>query len=487
MGARREALGANKPRDNGWLEVVGRVLQPRRQSLRPAVQSFDIDAVGLAFGIGFFGVLLYWIGLFGILPLSLLAAFQSLYIVIFVIIAKLAVERIGAWGRFLFLPALWVVVEWLRSLGMFGFTWGDLGYSQYKVLPVIQIASVTGVWGVSFILAMANTALLNLALSWKTKARRDGFLQVVAAAVLVLAVVTYGFISINRPIDRSGRMVRVAIVQGNFNSDTDWDFDLCQEMWRTYTDKTTEVKGKADLVIWPESAAPGNTGNDPSIQLRLANLAAGTKSHLLIGGWDEDHSGKMYNTAFLIGGFGIVGKYAKVHLVPLGEFIPKCMRCMMPLLKSYRVVDYDTTPGSGFLPVDTGKLKIGTAICFESIFPQIPRLMTAHGADMLCVITNDSWFGRTSAPEQHMSMSVFRAIENRRYLVRGAATGISCIIDSRGRVLSKSGIYKPAVIEGAVWPEKEQTPYTRYGDWVVWLSMALILLIGASGFTRRRK
>lgn len=431
---------------------------------------------GLAFGLGYFGSLLYWILIFGKLPWALLAIFQALYVVAFVLLAKGLGGRLGLWGRFVMLPALWISIEWLRSIGMFGFTWGDLGYSQFKVLPLIQIAGVTGIWGVSLILAMSNAALASLAGARKTKAGSGAaFGQVFLVVLITLGVTVFGLAVERQPL--TGKPIRAAVIQGNINQDAVQDLAYCENVWNTYGRLTLDASSRgARLILWPESVIPGCPGRNPADQLKLRSLARATSANLLVGGHDEDNDGKVYNSALLISPQnGLLGKYAKVHLVPFGEFVPA--RRFMPFMKNYRATLFDTCPGPGWNLLDTGSYKLGTAICFESIFPGIARRLTQSGAEVLCVITNDVWFGRSPAAEQHMSKSVFRAIENRRYLLRAASTGVSAIIDPRGRILDSQDIFRRKVIVETVRLQSGETFYTRHGDWLIYLSILLVCIL----------
>ncbi len=431
---------------------------------------------GLAFGMGFFGTLLYWIGVFGKLPWFVLAVFQSIFIIGFVVLAKLMGQGMRLWGRFILLPAAWLTFEWVRSLGMFGFTWGDIGYSQYKVLPVIQIASVTGVWGLSFLLAMSNAAISNL-----LTARRARTGQAVAhgqigiVLILVVAVLIYGQASLGRPSE--GVKLRAAIVQGNVDQGTDVDSSFVDKTWLAYSKLTTDAgKQHPDVIVWPETVVPGYATRDWYVRTRLESLAYESGSNLLVGGWDRDLSGKVYNSVFLIPPTGgISGKYAKVHLVPFGEYVPA--RKYLPFLEAYHVTAYDTSPGAGFQPIRMGRTNVGVAICFESIFPEISRRLVKSGADLLCVVTNDCWYDQTAAAEQHMEFSVFRAVENHRWLLRGASTGISCIIDPSGRIVAQADTGRPAVVQSDVRTTSATTFYTRHGDWVIHLSQLLLLLL----------
>jgi apolipoprotein N-acyltransferase len=432
---------------------------------------------GLAFGVGFFGTLIYWLVVFGTLPWVALAVFQSLFIIGFVLAARLMGQGMGLWARFVLLPAMWLTFEWVRSLGMFGFTWGDIGYSQYKVLPLIQIASVTGVWGLSFLLAMSNAALSNLLTARKARTGQAvAHGQIAIVLLLAVATVVYGLASLGRPAVDSGNKLRAAVIQGNVDQGMVVDSGYTDRTWQAYSALTLRAgRHGADIVVWPETVVPGYA-RDWYVRNRLESLAAQSRSHLLVGGWDQDSARKVYNSVFLIAPKGgITGRYAKVHLVPFGEYVPA--RKYLPFLEAYHVTAYDTSPGAGFEPVRTGRYNVGVAICFESIFPEISRRLVRAGADVLCVITNDCWYDKTAAAEQHMEFCVFRAVENRRWLMRGATTGISCIIDPQGRIVSRAGARHSAIVQADIRTISYKTFYSRHGDWLVYSSHLLLILL----------
>ncbi|MHB1000908.1 MAG: apolipoprotein N-acyltransferase [Armatimonadota bacterium] len=464
-----------------WFSLVPLMFYINRLRWRQSV------LCGFAFGFGFFAVLLYWITVFGKLPWIALAVHQALFIVLFAVIAKLSVRWIGLWGRLLLYPALWVSIEWLRTLGILGFTWGDIGYSQYKVIPVIQIASITGIWGVSFLIVLVNTTLSNLVIAFHNPYhRRVAGIQILSVSLIVLSVIVYGLDNADNQTDSMGRMIKAAIIQGNIDQDTEEDAAFYDQSWDTYTSLTQQatVDG-VDLVVWPETVVPGYI-SQTYVRERLQDLASESKSYILAGAWDSDNLDKSFNSAVLISpDKRLLGRYAKVHLVPFGEFVPA--RKYLPFLKYYRVTPHDTSPGEGYNVLDTGLYKIGTAICFESIFPEISRRLTASGAEILCIITNDCWYDETAAAEQHMAMSVFRAVENRRYVLRGATTGISCAIDPAGRVLVNSSTQKRAVVKSSVMTLDNRTFYTVYGDWLVYISLLITLIIGSTSAIRRIK
>lgn len=446
---------------------------------------------GFAFGMGFFVSLLYWIGLFGAFPLILLAMIQTSFFLLFVLAVKWPGPRLGPWGRLVLLPCAWLAAEWLRSFGTYGVAWGLIGNSQYKLVPIIQIAGLTGVWGVTFLLAVSNAALANLAIALKAS-RRIGLAWAQMGLVVVLAIGVFAFGTLSmRSFESEGRSIRAAVVQGNVDQTRGRDSVHRTEICETYQAMTREAgREGADLVIWPEGVIPGSLNTDYWFQGRLSRLASETGAHILVG--SKFHAGgDSYNASYLINPRNMnMERYDKVHLVPFGEFVPA--RGHLPFLHRYRVTEMDVSRGSRFNVLNADTYKIGTAICFESIFPYISRELTLTGAEVLCVITNDAWFRGTAAAEQHMAASVFRAVENDRYVLRSAATGVSCIIDPCGRILERIELFEEAYVLEDVCLRGDLTVFTRHGDWFVGASVALAAVLGLfcrvrrGGISRRR-
>lgn len=425
--------------------------------------------LGFLTGLVYFSIILYWIWLFGYLPWALLAIAQAVYYALFGLVAsRLMPSRIGWWG-YIAVPAAWTAMQWSRSLGIYAFPWGGFAHVLANDTPVIQVASITGVWGIEFLVCAFNLTIAEVALH-----RRRSW-AAVAVPVIVAAVVLGGFFETPRAASpHAGR--KIAIIQQNMEHDvvpeygyvTD-SFDACVKM------SIPAAKAGAKLIVWPETALPTEI-TDNGCGASIAALASATRTEYLVGGYDPGpkSTNGSYNAAHLYGVDGVKkGVYRKVHLVPFGEFVP--LRNLLPFLKNYAIRDRDVLPGNEHVLLNSRIGRLGVSICFESLFPQIARQETANGAEVLVVTTNDSWFAHTQAARQHLMMSKLRAVENRRYVIRAALTGISAIIDPWGRAVREIGLFKRGVLIGDVTPLHRLTIFTRLGQYFAYLC-ALITL-----------
>ncbi len=398
------------------------------------------------------------------------------------------VSRFGTLGL-LGTPFLWVGTELLRVHTFFEFPWCLLGYSQHPFLPVIQIASVTAVYGVSFLLVLFG-ALVAVALL--EPRRRTACLT--AAAVLVAGTWAAGSVVLARPVAETGR-VTVGLVQGGIKQEDKW---LPETAWSNvgrHVQLTEQAAAQgATLVVWPESAVPFLYDEEPA----LANLLQETVSRLgvfLFFGNDDREAGpdgerQIYVGAKLLDPGGRVGaRYRKIHLVPFGEYVP--LKAVFTFggrfaAKLVREVA-DFSPGKEPVTGDVAGHRVGGYICYEAIFPSLVRQFTANGAELLLNITNDAWYGRTSAPYQHMAMAAFRAVENRRYVVRAANTGITAVVDPRGRVLESTRLFDTTVLVREVPFVSEPSFYARHGDLFERACAAVALSLVAASYGWRRR
>jgi apolipoprotein N-acyltransferase len=457
--------------------------------------------LGLAAGLVYFAGALYWLVdvmvAYGGLPVpialvvaALLVTYLALYPASFAVVVALLLRRFGLVALVL-APGVWVTTEFLRGWLFTGFPWALVGASQAAFLPVAQLASVTGIYGMSALVVSASAAL-----AWLVAARggRRAWLPLAVVAATV-AVVGWGRARMAEgSLLVQGEPIRVGIVQGNFAQELKWDESLEPVILGRYLRLSADALAQgAQLVVWPESSVPFYFQNDPVRAGRIRELARQGRAHLLVGG-DEMEAGsgdadgrarvRLYNAAFLLRPDGQVGAvYRKIHLVPFGEYVPlkRLLFFVSPLVQAVS----DFTPGDRVTLLRVGDHAVSTAICYEAIYPELVRRFVSEGSELLTTITNDAWYGRSSAAQQHFELASMRAVEEGRYLVRAANTGISGIIDPYGRVLERTGLFETVVRVREVRFLHARTVYSRVGDIVAYGCAALT--IGALLVARRAR
>jgi apolipoprotein N-acyltransferase len=365
----------------------------------------------------------------------LLASYLALYPALCAVLTARAIRQFGVNGLWL-APALWVATEWLRGWVGGGFPWALLGTSQATVTPVIQLASVTGVFGVSALVALVSAAAAVTVLSKETR-QRWAAAGVLALLILVIALGTWRVTG--GSLVTRGPVLKVGLLQGNVEHK--WDPRYRDEILSRYLRLTSQViTAGARLVVWPESSTPFFFEAESVYAAPIRELARTTHTSMIIGTdqFERDAAGdRIYNSAVMLGEDGSSrGTYRKMQLVPFGEYVPlkSLLFFIGPLVQ--KVSDF--SPGTDPVVLESADVKTGVAICYEVVYPWIPRAFAARGAQLLTTITNDAWFGLSSAPYQHFEQASVRAVEQGRYLVRAANTGISGVVDPYGRVLQAS-------------------------------------------------
>jgi apolipoprotein N-acyltransferase len=462
-----------------WIALVFLLWAVRDLSVK---QSF---AAGFAAGLVHYLTLLYWLvhtmHTYGYLPiwlsalvLCLLAVYLALYPAVFA--ALVVWLRPGPiWALILF-PSLWVCLEFARNYLLTGFPWGLIGYSQYRHLSLIQMADIFGVYGVSFLIVLAN-AVVFFGLVYAKKALWRNALvsgpKVLASfgilAAVLSAVLIYGGLRMDAvdEVIAGSETEMVAVVQGNVSQSEKWDAAFCHSTIDTYLKLSGDMaEAGADLIIWPETAAPFYFRYDKPMTAKVVSGIKNIGVPFIVGAPTvtlEDESVRYYNSAYMIAPDGAIeGRYDKAHLVPFGEYVPlkRLLFFIGPMVA--QVGEFGAGPMGHTLTWDD--VAIGVQICYEAIFPELAVATVRNRAALLVNITNDAWFGFTSAPYQHFSMAVFRAVENRRSLARAANTGISGFIDPVGRILVQTPLFEEAAIVRPVPViETLETVYTRYG------------------------
>ena len=426
----------------------------------------------------------------------LLTAYLGLYVALYsagVVWFRMLVPRYGLFAA----PCLWVTLELLRTYVLSGLPWSLLGYSQYRQLDLIQIADHLGVYGVSFLIVLTNVALAELYL-WLMPLFR-GFRParlpwelVTTAGILVSLSWAYSTSLIaSDAVTRPQATLQVGVVQPNIDQAIKWDQAFRDETLRRY-DRLTESFGYgADLVVWPEAATPFIYEREPLYQLKLVDMANRASAPLLFGSpavrFDADRKPFLLNSAYLLSPDGeLLGRYDKQHLVPFGEYIPLKSSLLFFLEKMVEGIgDFQAGPGPTILSFQlkesdgatvARRVKFGVVICYEVIFPDLVRRMATAGAEFLVTITNDAWFGDSSAPSQHFSMVVLRSVENHLAFARAANTGISGFIDPFGRIIEASPIFTQAALQAEIPIRQTKTFYSRHGDVFAYGCMLISLL-----------
>ena len=436
---------------------------------------------GLVYGLAYFITTIYWvehsIRIYGHLPiylsipsLLLLCLVLALYVSLFSILFN-NLYMTTRFPALLLAPVLWVSLDLLRTYLFTGFPWASIGYSQYKWLSIIQIADITGVYGVSFLVVAVNGAFADIILYRRRMQIFPLFpvfptlLGIVLVFMGILGAVWYGYFRLNQK-DGYASKLTVSVVQGNIDQSGKWNTDNRQSIMAVYKQLTRLTLQKSpDLVVWPETSVPFVFNNDPEPTEKLRSFVRSISTPLLFGSVEilssKETTYELSNAAVLLDADGrTAGTYEKIHLVPFGEYIP----WMLPLEKLVTAIG-NFSPGKTYTVMKAYKVPFSTVICYEIIFPELVRKFINKGAKFLVTITNDAWFGKTSAPYQHFSMAVFRAVENRVPVVRSANTGISGFIDDRGHIIRMGRLFREETLTETISISNgSKSFYTKFGN-----------------------
>jgi apolipoprotein N-acyltransferase len=442
---------------------------------------------GLAAGAAFYGVLLYWIpdvpAHYGNLPMWLSLVVYLLFILFLGIFWGLfgmffsGTRRAFPAAAYIMAPFYWVSFEYALTYVLTGFPWGLLGYSQYKNIPFIQSASWTGVYGISFVCVLIQATFV-LAMRRRVKA------PFFAALALLAGIHAAGWMSL-KPLPPGNDSFTAAVIQGNVSSETSWDRLTSEETTRIFEDhlelSREARRDGAGLIIWPESTVPLCFSCPEGFYTRyseaLYDFARDEDATLLLGTNETTGSPsreEYHNTAFCLHPDRSSTRYFKTHLVPFGEYTP--WRNIFGFIDKITNSVGDLTPGNKIILHEYAGHPFGSPICYEIIFPALVRRFTQKGATFLVTITNDGWYGNSSAPYQHFAIAAFRAVENRRFLLRAATTGISGVVDPFGRIVVRSPLMVRTRLSGTITPLETRTFYAVHGDVFAWACLTLSLI-----------
>jgi len=446
--------------DLTWLAPVA--LAPLLVAVARARRTAHRFLLGWAAGLAYWAGACYWIQFVlyhhgGLGPAASWAAFllfavaKGLHLAVFAALAGVLMRR--SWAL-LAVPALWVAIE--RTHGPLGFAWLALGNAGISMSVPLRLAPYIGVYGLSFVFAMLSTALALVALG---RPRRH-------LAWLLLLPLLY----LLPRLPEAQRPTETALlVQPNISESADWTPPWVERMYQRLellsTRAAAEAGGRAPhLVVWPEAPLPMYYYENAAYRELVTRVATQTRSYLLLNVVAHNAQGAPLNSALLVDPQGRpVARYDKVFLVPLGEYVPRPFGFISRISSEAG----DFVPGKEVVVLPAGQHRIGAFICYESVFPDLVRQFAAQGAELFVNISNDGWYGRSAARDQHLEIVRMRAAENRRWILRATNNGITATIDPAGRVVR----HLPSYLEGAAstgysWIAT-QTPYTRHGDWFV--------------------
>jgi apolipoprotein N-acyltransferase len=433
---------------------------------------------GYLFGLGMFGAGVYWlyisINLFGgvniigaILITALLVTFISLYPALVGYIGRRWFKQNDVVFLLLACPSLWVISEWTRSWFLTGFPWLNLGYSQSDSL-LSGVAPVLGIYGVSW-LTFFIAALL--ACLYHNRGKQG---LTIVFSILLLAISSWSLTLVNwtKPVKND---ISVALIQAAIPQKLKWRPELREQSLELYM-KLSEPYWGNELVIWPETAIPAYNFTVTSFIDKLALLTKKSRTTFLSGIPSKELETKEYYNSVMMLSEGKTGWYHKQHLVPFGEYLP--LKPLLGVILNFlKIPMSDFSPGQQESPIlIADNLSIGISICYEDTFGE-EVIQALPEATVLVNVSNDAWFGDSLAPHQHLQMARMRALETGRYMLRATNTGISAIINEKGKIIKQSPQFKPTALSARITTFEGSTPYARWGNIPVVLTALFLILL----------
>lgn len=374
-------------------------------------------------------------------------------------------------GPWLAVPAVWVAVEYARTFLFSGFPWNLIATALIDLPPFAQPARWLGPYGLGILLTAVSTVVAWLLIAEVPRRTRN--LVTLSLIGFVALWLIAGTVLLRRQELRIAAEKKhlAAMIQPNISQQMRWDDQNLSLIFDRMARLTEEsLQRGAKVVVWPESTIPLRFVDAHLYRAYVQAIARQYDADIILGSVAQDAQDptRVWNAAYLVSGGDISGRYDKLRLVPFGEYVP--LRRLLFFAETLVREMGDFQFGTNDYPL-VGKFKYGPAICYEVVYPRIPALQVSHGADVLVTITNDAWFDRSSAPRQHLNQARMRSIENDRYFLRAATTGISALIDPTGRIVQSLDLEQQGVILGKFAPRQSRTAYVRFGDWAAWLAI----------------
>ncbi len=441
--------------------------------------------LGFVHGLGFWLISIPWIaptlehygqlpGWLAILGLIAGSSYLALYQALFAGIGSRFWRR-GGWISWLGLPALWVAIEWLRTHLFNGFPWNLAGQSWVEVPGALPLAGWVGIFGISFLVVLSN---VSVAQAWATRSWRAGFVTI---SLCLVALAVGGRWSGSNIEFTDSSVLSVRLLQPNFEIMMDWNRERVDQNYGELFSMSQRACDSPDaLVIWPESAAwPYSFGRDATFRHDVERFARESCPVLLNSSTTSDLGD--HNSVLLVSESGLEGQYDKHLLVPFGEYVP--MSRWVPFLNQIARGAGAFSPGTDVSPLTWQDQELAIAICYEITFPEEVARQVRLGSSVLVTVTNDAWYGDSSAPWQHFHAARFRAAESRRYLVRAALTGVSAIVAPDGSVEQQLGVGERGILAADLPGARGRTLYSS-APWVV--PVLSFTLVGSAIFVTRK-
>jgi apolipoprotein N-acyltransferase len=471
---------ANPPADLGPVAFIGFI--PLLVVLRRA-SPWRGALLGFVFGLTYFGIVLSWLHVVGVIAWLPLAVLQAICPALFGLLLPLLWRDEWPIGSAVAAAGLWTALDWGRGVWpLGGFTWGGLGYTQHGNGFLLPLASLTGVWGLTFVVVLVNALLLGVGV--RAGRRQWGRGMAPALALALAAVLLPALVPVPAA---TGPRLRVAVVQGNVPRALASDRYLqsavvAQNHIRLNRSLQADPP---DLAVWPENSLDEDPVADPALGLQVSASIRSVGVPTLVGAVTDAPGDRFYNQMLFYSGQGdLVGRYTKIHLVPFGEYVP--FRRFLGWVDELRAVPRDLVPGHRVQLFRVKGVDVATPICFENTTPNLFRKFVQAGANLVVLGTNDSSFLLTVASREHVIMSQLRAVENARWIVQAAISGESAIVDPHGRVVAHTGLFTQTILRATVPGSGMSTLYMKLGDWFPWLCGLLVLLFLAFAVARRR-
>ena len=451
-------------------------------------------------GFAAYVVQLYWIPIplhdfadvrmeFAIFPMLALAGIVAVNTAIAIWAGELVARRTRI-PAVVTMPVAWAAVEWFRTYVPAAFPWNLLGYTAYHNLELIQFAEFTGTYGISALIVFFNVVIFMVLLRRGSRRLQTMSLSILTGVMIGALIFGNWRMHELKSIKPDGSF-RVAMVQGNIPQSVKWDASTLAPTFKIYSDQSKQgAKQSADLIVWPEAAAtfvfqpddryPAFAADDVNYRNALLQLARDIGKPILFGApaliARDDRIVGSANRAYLVSAQGeIAAWYDKIQLVPFGEYVPA--RAILGYFVNRIVVGMgDMIPGQQQTLFEVKGAKLSVLICYESIFPDLARRSVKEGADVMVNITNDAWYGTSSAPYQLLAMAAMRSVETKVPMIRVANTGISAVILNDGSITATTPLFKRGTeIEDVAW-HPMRTLYTIVGDLFAQICVLLTVL-----------